>query len=149
MTSWDGPRFNPSKKLVVGCYDDAIFPGLWLHENPQDPIYVIIRTIFVVTFSSCPLFQVSKTQTEIALSTLHSECVELSHSVRDSRLLKILIKEVIDGLGINSEKLEFVSISTVYEDNNIDIVVAKISIMNPTSNHIAFKYYWCMQHVGD
>ena len=60
----------------------------------------------------------SKLQTEIALSTLHSEYVELSHSVRILLSLKSLIKEVIDNLGIDCENLKFLSSSTIYEDNN-------------------------------
>ena len=36
--------FNPSKKLVVDCYADADFAGLWGHENPQDPIFARSRT---------------------------------------------------------------------------------------------------------
>ena len=43
--------FNPSKKLVVDCYADAYFAGLWGHEYPQDPICDRSRTVFVVTFA--------------------------------------------------------------------------------------------------
>ena len=100
--------FNPSKKLVVDCYADAYFSGMWGHENSQDPIYARSRTGFVVTFSNCSLLWVSKLQIEIALSTLHSEYVSLSHSVRALLPLEILIKEVIDNLGIDSEKPKFV-----------------------------------------
>ena len=32
------PVFNPPKKIVVYCHDDADFTGLWGHENPQVPI---------------------------------------------------------------------------------------------------------------
>ena len=46
--------------------------------------------------------------------------------------LKSLIKEVIDNLGIVSENLEFVSISTVYEENNGAIVVATSIKITPT-----------------
>ena len=81
-----------------------------------------------MTFSNCPLFLVSKIQTEIALYTLHSEYVALSRSVRSLLPLKILIKEVIDNLGIDSEKLKFVSSSTVYEDNNGSMVVEKFQV---------------------
>ena len=83
--------FNPSKKLVVDCYTDADFAGLWGHEDPQDPICARSRTGFVVNFANCPLLWVSKLQTEIALSTLHSEYVALSHSVRALLPLKSLI----------------------------------------------------------
>ena len=57
----------------------------------------------------------SKLQTEIGISTLHSEYVALSHSVRELLILKILIREIIYNLVIDSEKLKFVSRSTVYE----------------------------------
>ena len=86
--------------------------------------------------------------TEIALSTLSSDYVELSHSVRALLPLKSLIKEVIENLEIDSENLKFVSSSTIYEDNNGAIVVATSPMMNPTSKHIAVKYHWFRQHVG-
>ena len=93
---------NPSKKLVVDCYADADFVGLWGHGDPQDPIFARGRTGFVVTFSNCHLLWMSKLQTEIYLSTIHSEYVALSHSVRALIPLKSIIKEVIDNLGIDS-----------------------------------------------
>ena len=89
-----------------------------------------------------------KIQTEIALSTLHSEYVALSHSIRALLALKDLIKEVIENLGIDSEYLKFVSSSTLYEENNRSIVVATSPRMTPTSKHIAVKYHWFRQHVG-
>ena len=72
----------------------------------------------------------------------------LSHSVRALLSLKILIKEVIVNLGIDSKKLKFVSSSTIYEDNNGAIVVVASLRMTTTSKHIAVKYYWFRQHVG-
>ena len=102
----------------------------------------------MVKISNFPLLWVSKLQTYISLSTLHSEYVELSHSVRYLLPLKILIKEVIENLGINSEKLMFVSRLKVYEENNGARVVAKGPSMNPASNHIDVKYYWFRQYVG-
>ena len=101
----------------------------------------------MVTFDNCPLLWVSKLQTDISLYTLYSEYVALSHSVRALVPLKSLIKEVIDNLGVYSEKLNFVSSSTIYEDNNRDIVMATSPRMNPTSKYIAFKYHWFRQNV--
>ena len=102
----------------------------------------------MVTFANCPLLWVSKLQTEIALSTLHYENVALSHSVRALLPLKSLIKEVIENMGIDSDSLKFVSSSSIYEDNNGAIVVAKSPRMTPTSKHISIKYHWFRQHVG-
>ena len=113
-TKDNGLVFNPSKKLMVDCYADAYFAELWGHKDPQDPICARSRTGFVVTFSNCPLLWVSKLQTEIALSKLHSDYMALSHYVRVLLPLKILIKEVIDNLGVDSENLKFVSSSTIY-----------------------------------
>ena len=72
-TKYNGLVFNPSKKLVVDCYADTDFVGLWGHVDTQDPICTRSRTGFVVTFDNCYLLWMSKLQTEIALSTLHSE----------------------------------------------------------------------------
>ena len=72
----------------------------------------------------------------------------LSHSVRALLPLKILIKEVIDNLGIICEKLKFVSSSTVYEGNNGAVFVATIPRMTPSSKHITIKYHWFRQHLG-
>ena len=132
----------------MDCYADADFVGLWGHENPQEPIFTRSRTGFVITFSNCPMLWVSKIQTYIALSTLHSEYVALSRSFRSLITLKSLIKEVIDNLGIDSKNLMFVSSSTIYEDNNGAIVVTTSPRMTPTSNHIAVKYRCFRQLVG-
>ena len=43
-TKDNGLVFNPSKKLVVDCYSDADFAGLWGNENHQDPICDRSRT---------------------------------------------------------------------------------------------------------
>ena len=74
--------------------------------------------------------------------------MELSHSIRALLPLKSLIKEVIDNLGIDSEKLKFVSRSTVYEDNNGAIFVTTSPRMNTISKYISVKYHWSRQHVG-
>ena len=62
-TKYNGLVFNPSKKLVVDCYADANFAGLWGHEYTQEPICARSRTGFVVTFANFPLLGVSKLQT--------------------------------------------------------------------------------------
>ena len=110
-----GLVFNLSKKLVVDCYADADFAGLWGHENPQDPICNKMRTGCVVTFANFHLLWVSKLYTDFAISNLHYDYVALSRYVKELLPLEILIKEVIDNLGIDSEKLKFVQSSTIYD----------------------------------
>ena len=147
-TKDNGLFFYPFKKLVMEFYADADFAGLWGHENSQEPICTRSRTGFVVNFANCPLFLVSTLQTDISLSTLNSEYVSLSHSVRALLPLKSIIKEESDNLGIDSEKLKFVSSSIIYEDNTGAVVVATIPRMTPKSKRIFFKYHWFRKHIG-
>ena len=95
----------------------------------------------MVTFANYILLWVSEIQTNISLSTLYSEYVALSNSVRAFPPLKSLTKEVINNLGIDSEKLKFVLRYNVYEDNNGSIGVVKTPRMTPTTNNIAVKYH--------
>ena len=44
VTKNNGLVFNTPNKLVVDCYVDADFVGLWGHENAQYPICVRSRT---------------------------------------------------------------------------------------------------------
>ena len=115
-TKDNGLVFNQSKKLLVYCYADADFSGLWGHKNLHEPICARSRTVFLVTFANFPLLWVSKLQTEIALSTLHYEYMALYHPNKELLPLKSLIKEVIDNLVIDSDNLKFVSSSTIYEE---------------------------------
>ena len=47
-----GLVLNSPKIMVVYCYVGAYFEGLWIHKNPQDPIYDKSMTIFMVKFSN-------------------------------------------------------------------------------------------------
>ena len=71
----------------------------------------------------------------------------LFHSIRALLPLKSLIKEVVENLGIDSEKLKFLSGSIFYEDNNGAIIVATSQRITTISKHIAVKYHRFRQHV--
>ena len=86
-------------------------------------------------------------QTHVSLSTLYSAYLALYNYVRYLITLKIIIKEVIDNLGIDIDNMEFVSRSTLYEENTSTIVLVKIPRINPTSNHIVFRYNWLRRTV--
>ena len=66
----------------------------------------------------------------------------LSHYVGSLLPLESIINEAIDNLGIESKKLKFVLCSTIYEDKNGAMVVARSPSMTPTSKHTAVKYHW-------
>ena len=62
--------------------------------------------------------------------------------------MKIIIKEVGDNLGKNSENLDIVSRCTVYKDNNGARIVETCPRVTPTSNQINIKYHWFSQNFG-
>ena len=74
------------------------------------------------------------------ISTLHAEYVALSQSLRDLLPLKDLTKEVVDVLGLPDD-LNYPTHSTVFEDNQGAIFLAKCSRMTPYTKHIGTKYH--------
>eukprot|EP00957_Ditylum_brightwellii_P098930 7536491-Ditylum_brightwellii.AAC.1 len=71
---FEGLIIKPNMKeiLQVNCFADADFAGLFFAEDPQDVTAVRSRSSYVLTFAGCPVLWVSKIQTEVALSTLHT-----------------------------------------------------------------------------
>ena len=91
----------------------------------------------------------SKLQTKVTLSTLHTECVALSQSLRDLIPTRDLVNEFMNGLWKRDKhkQLQFISKSTVYEDNSGAIRIASCPKLTPISKFIAVKYNWFRQHV--
>jgi hypothetical protein len=89
-----GILFKPLANLQVDCYVDADFAGLWGVESDQDPISVKSRSGYLITFMNCPLLWVSKLQSQIALSTMESEYIALSQSMRDLIAVREVLKEI-------------------------------------------------------
>ena len=67
--------------------------------------------------------------------------------MRNLLSLKDLIKEVVNILGL-SDDLSFTTYSTVFEDNQGAISLAKCPRMTPCTKHIGTKYHWFRDHVG-
>ena len=89
----------------------------------------------------------SKPQSTFALPTLDDEYVALSQSLRDMLPPKELIQEVVDALCLPSD-IKYVSHSTVFEDNEGAISLAKCPRMTPRTKYIGTKYHWFRSHVG-
>lgn len=144
-TKDEGIRFRPTGNIVLDCYVDADFAGLWNAEDSQDPTCVRSRTGYVLIFGGCPLLWVSKLQTEIALSTAEAEYIALSQSMRDLLPLKGLISEVLTSYGVSLEEEN--THSTVFEDNNGTLSLARTPAMTPRTKHIGVKYHFFREHV--
>lgn len=81
------------------------------------------------------------------MSTQESEYQALSSSLRDTMFVKKLVGRVVDAVGLDKSKLEFVTKSTAFEDNAAALSLATTKKITPRNRHIASKYHWFRSHV--
>jgi hypothetical protein len=148
-TKTQGLILKPTDTLSVDCYADADFAGLYGTEDVHDPVSVKSRTGYVITLAGCPLLWVSKLQSEICVSTLESEFVSLSSSMRSLIPMKRLISEVLSGMTLSPHQALRVSTkSQVFEDNAGALQLATTKKMTSRTRHMAVKYFWFLDKVG-
>ena len=143
-----GLIFAPTNELVVDCYVDADFAGLWKSEDDQDPVCVKSRTGYVLEFAGCPLSWTSKLQTEIALSTMESEYIALSQAMRELIPVRRVINEVAACISpgeVASTKCR--TFSKVYEDNSSALLMANVPRITPRNRHFAVKYHFFRENI--
>jgi len=86
-------------------------------------------------------------QTEIALSTAEAEYISLSQSLHNVISLCAIINKVAPILNLKLNKS--VTHSTVFEDNNGAIELAKEPKYRPRTKHVRFKYHHFCSHVKE
>ena len=85
---------EPFQNLQVYCYADIDFSGLWGVEEDQDTTFIKSRTGFIIIFMGCPLTWVSKSRSQIDISTMEAEYILLPQSVREVVSIREFIKEI-------------------------------------------------------
>ena len=137
-----GMVIAPESNLKLDCFCNADFVGLYGHEDDQDPVSVNSRSGYVCTLGEIPFLWGSKTQTEIALSTLESKYIACSTAMHELVPLRRLMDELSLSLSLNRDSATIVS--TVWEDNNGALAIANKAppFMTPRTKHIAIKYHW-------
>ena len=83
---------------------------------------------------------VSKLQTKVTLSMLHSEYAALSLSMSNLLPHKTLCVVVIKGLGLDPQKLKYNTKSKLFEDNDSTLKASNCPIMTPGIKYIDIKY---------
>jgi Reverse transcriptase (RNA-dependent DNA polymerase) len=143
-----GLIMNPTDDLAIDCHVDADFAGLFGAEDDQDPLCAKSRSGYVIAVGGCPLTWGSKLQTEIALSTCEAEFVALATALREVIYLRQIVAEM--GQQFNMTKqLEVRTHSTVFEDNNGALALARVPKLTSRSRHYAVKYHFFRSHVAD
>jgi hypothetical protein len=142
-----GLMYMPDKGMKLDCYVDADFAGLWGAEDSQSPLSVKSRTGYMLTLGNCPLVWVSKLQSLIALSTLESEYIALSQSMREVLPMRELLSEIGAKQNLDFAK-PCITHSTIFEDNNGALTLASSPRITPRTKHIAVKYHFFRSRVG-
>ena len=140
-----GIIMRPDGTNELNCYVDADFAGTFTHETALDKASVLSRTGYTINFSGCPILCVSKMQTEIALSTTEAEYIALSQSMRDLIPLRGILKELSGLLSVGD--ITPITHSSVFEDNNGALELAREPKYRPRTKHIAIKYHHFREHV--
>jgi hypothetical protein len=163
-TATRGLEFTLNGEMAIDCYVDSDFAGLWNQEEEQDPVSTRSRTGYFLTFGGCPLLWGSKLQTETALSTMESEYISLSQSMRELIPIREAILEmqkiVFKGHPVlacrshskifeESTTSDTLPMSTVHEDNNACLKFATAPKMSPRTKHIAVKYHFFREKVAN
>lgn len=134
-------------KLVVECFPDADFAGMYGHEKHTDPASAKSRTGFVITLASCPIFWQSKLQTETALSTMEAEIVALGHSCRELFPIIDMVKQVgpLVGLDVGDSNMNV----SIHEDNAGALILAQTlpPQYTPRSKHYHIKTVWFREEI--
>ena len=115
--------FTPNGSNGLECYYGAYFSGAWCREDSDQVGSVLSRNGYIIKFANFPIVWVSKTQTEIALSTTEAEYISLSQSMRDFILLRQIMLNVSSVFGMKC--YSFHSYATAFEDNKGAIELAK------------------------
>ena len=94
----------------------------------------------MLPLAGCPLLWVSKMQMEIALSMTEAEYIALSQSMHELLSRWLLLQEVTQHLGLHlgNEATQ----STMFEENQGNIMLAMALKMTPRSKHIGIKKHF-------
>ena len=133
------------KVWIVGF--DASFAGLWGHEDPQDPASVKSHTGFVITLFGCPILTHSKRQSIVTLSSTAAEYVALSEAMRELLPMRRLLLEISTKLKLPTISQTLVK-STVFEDNQSCLALAKAPKLLPGNKYLALRYHFFRSEIG-
>eukprot|EP00956_Cyclotella_meneghiniana_P030036 scaffold74624_cov50-Cyclotella_meneghiniana.AAC.2 len=146
-TADQGIIHEPDPKKGLECYVDADLAGGWAEADTDDAETVMSRTGYVIFYAGCPVYWVSKLQSEIALSTAEAEYIALSTALREVIPLMTLMKEIDSVFPLYIDKPNF--FCKIFEDNQSCIKMAVAPKMTPRTKHIALKYNHFKRFVGN
>ena len=99
-----GLTINSTRELKIDAYPDVDFAGLYGHEDSSDPIFVRIRTGFIITVAGCPVAWPSLLQSETAPSTIQAEVITFAACYHVIIPIIDMVTEIGNVVGLSTSK---------------------------------------------
>jgi hypothetical protein len=149
--TWDmGTVVRPTNTLLIDCYVDADFAGLYNRDPHSSSTSAKSRLGYIISLGGVPLVWRSQLQSEISLATQESEYSSLSQSLRTVLPLRQLLIEVTDALGLQAA-LRATIHARVFEDNNGAYLLATNQRITRRTKYYLVKWhhFWDAVKRGD
>ena len=124
---------------------DASFAPLWNIKNEEKNARS--QTGYVIRIDDVPITWCSKKQGLTTLSATEAEYIAMSMAIRELMWVRRLVSDVAKGFGIEYNHTTIIK-STVFEDNEGAIAVAKRPDMTPQTRHLHMKYHHFKENIG-
>ena len=100
-------------------------------------------------FGNVSILWISKLQSEIALSTLEAEYIDLSQRIQDLVSARRLMAELVKRMNYKLNKISHVS--KMWEDNTgtHNLANSKGPLITSRTKHIGIQYHWLRSMIGD
>ena len=132
-----------SSSFTLNCHTNANFAGNWDIDDSDKINSACSRAGYLITLGNVPVLWKSKWIQEICLSTMESEYIALSMSMRSLHHLRGLLFETNSRFDCGFGDM-LSTISTVFEDNCAAKLLETTDPpqMTPQTKHLAVKYHW-------
>ena len=135
-----GTIVKPTGDLLIDCYVDADFCGLYKKDPDSSVTSAKSRLGYIITLGGVPLVWKSQLQQEIALSTMMSEYHSLSQSLRVVLPIRSLLMEIVMPLGV-APNFHTTIHARVFEDNNGAFLLATTHRLTNRTKYYNVKYH--------
>ena len=136
--------------LLLKCYVDADFAGLYKIDSSEDSSSARSRTGFIIFLGPCPLIWKSYLQTEVSLSTLEAEYSALSASLRVALPIISICRLAVKVIKVPSNfKTIFHCACIVFKDNNGALILAANQRVTSRTKYFNVKWHFFWQYVKD
>ena len=145
-----GTVVRPTNTLLIDCYVDADFAGLYNRDPHSSSTSAKSRLGYIISLGGVPLVWRSQLQSEISLVTQESKYSLLSQLLRTVLPLRQLLIEVTNALGLQAA-LRATIHARVFEDNNGAYLLAMNQRITRRTKYYLVKWhhFWDAVKRGD